>query len=177
MTTQKKVLLGCGIVAFLFVVAIGGCGLTMLRSFSNFPEYAKRETVYSEHKDVIDQVNALIAASDSIAKAQQSISAATWPAKVIYIKIKEDNATAKFKDFEVKSGPVTVSRPSGTTDYVDAFKRYSWTSDSVMSMNGSGYGTLGTDHGDVKIVIVDNSQLDTAKEKIDYTIYLEHSEQ
>jgi hypothetical protein len=173
MTTQKKVLLGCGIVAFLFAVAIGGCGLTMLRSFSNFPEYAKREVVYSAHKDVIDQVNALIVASDSLAKAQQSISAATWPAKVIYIKIKEDKSTAKMKDVEVKSGPVTVSRPHGTTEYVDAFKRYSWTSNSVFSMNGSGYGTLGTDHGAVKIVIVDNSQLNAAKEQIDYTIYIE----
>ena len=42
-------------------------------------------------------------------------------------------------------------------------------------MNGSGYGTLGSDHGEVKIVIVDNSQLNAAKEQIDYTIYLEHS--
>ena len=74
---------------------------------------------------MIDQVNALIVASDSLAKAQQSISAATWPAKVIYIKIKEDKSTAQLKDIEVKAGPVTASRTSGTTEYVDAFKRYS----------------------------------------------------
>jgi hypothetical protein len=174
MTTQKAILLGCGTVAVLVVLAVGGCGITLFRSFSNFPEYAGREAVYTAHKDVIDQVNALIAASDSLAAAQQSISAATWPTKVVYIKIKEDKATVRSKDGEGKAGPGAAPRPKGTSKYVDAFKRYAWTSNSVVSVNGSGYGTLGSDHGEVKIVIVDNRQLNAAKEEIAYTIYIEH---
>jgi hypothetical protein len=174
MTTQKGILLGCGTVAVLVVLAVGGCGITLFRSFSNFPEYARREPVYAAHKDVIDQVNGLIAVSDSLATTQQSISAATWPTKVVYIKIKEDKATARSKDGEAKSGPGTASRPKDTSNYVDAFKRYTWTSNSVVSVNGSGYGTLGSDHGEVKIVVVDNRQLNAAKEQIAYTIYIEH---
>jgi hypothetical protein len=174
MTTQKAILLGCGTVAVLVVLAVGGCGITLFRSFSNFPEYARREAVYAAHKDVIDQVNALIAASDSLATAQQSISAATWPTKVVYIKIKEDKATARSKDGKAKSG--AAPRPKDTSKYVDAFKRYTWTSNSVVSVNGSGYGTLHSDHGEVKIVIVDNSQLNAPKEQIAYTIYIEHSQ-
>jgi hypothetical protein len=174
MTTQKGILLGCGAAAALVVLAIGGCGITLFRSFSNFPEYARREPVYAAHKDVIDQVNALIASSDSLAAAQQSISAATWPTKVVYIKIKEDKATARSTPGKAKSGPGAASSTKGTSQYVDAFKRYTWTSNSVVSMNGSGYGTLGSDHGEVKIVIVDNRQLNAAKEQIAYTIYIEH---
>ncbi len=117
MTTQKAILLGCGTVAVLVVLGIGGCGITLFRSFSNFPEYARREAVYAAHKDVIDQVNALIAASDSLPAVQQSISAATWPTKVVYIKIKEDKATTRSKDGEAKSGPGAAPQPKGTSKY------------------------------------------------------------
>jgi hypothetical protein len=175
MTTPQKVLLGCGVTFVVGVLAIGGCGMFVYRSFQGFPEYAKREAVYSAHKDVIDQVNAIIVASDSLPKVQQGLGAATWPEKVIYIKIREDESTAKLKDVNKKVGPVTVNRGSGTREYVDAFKRYSWSSISNFSMNGSGHGTMRTDRGQVKFVIVDNSQLNARGEQIKYTIYIEHT--
>jgi hypothetical protein len=174
MTTNKKIVLGCGITLGVIALVIGGCSFAVYRSFKGFPEYAKVEAVYSSHKDVIDQVNALIVASDSLAKAQQTLSAATWPEKVIYIKIRENESTAKQKDVEKKAGPVTYTRTSGTNEYVDAFKRFSWSSISNFSMNGSGFGTMKSDRGEVTFVIVDNSQLNAANEKIDYTIYIEH---
>ena len=175
MTTPQKVLLGCGVVAVIGVFAIGGCGMFVYRSFQGLPEYAKRETVYSAHKDVIDQVNAIIVASGSLPKAQQALGAATWPEKVIYVKIREHESTAKLKEVNKKTGPVHVNRGSGTRKYVDAFKRYSWSSMSNLSINGSGFGTMKSDRGDVNFVIVDNSQLNAAREKIEYTIYLEHA--
>jgi hypothetical protein len=139
----------------LILLAMGRCVIRGLKEFTNFPEYAKREVAYAKHKDVMDQLNAILVKTNSLAEAQQQTAAATWPEKVVFIHLKEDGA---------KDGGV------------DAFKRYAWTSSSTLALNGSGHGTLGTSKGDVKIVIINNSQLNAAGKKIKYDIYLEHRE-
>ena len=145
------------ILAILAVIVLGmvRCVTGVIRSFTNFPEYAKREVAYANHKDVLDQINALLVKTNSLAEAQQQTAAATWPEKVVFIQLKED----------------------GTADKgVEAFRRYAWTSNNTVAVNGSGHGTLGTAKGEVKIVILNNRQLNAAGKSIAYDIYIEHRE-
>jgi hypothetical protein len=137
----------------LIFLAMGRCVMRGIKAFTNFPDYAKREVAYANHKDVMDQLNAILVKTNSLAEAQQQTAAATWPDKVVFIRLKEEDAKG---------------------DGVEAFKRYAWTSSSTIALNGSGHGTLGTSKGDVTIVIINNSQLNAAGKKIKYDIYIEH---
>ena len=155
MTSNQKVFLGCAAgLLIAIVVSVGGCFAFVFHSFANFPEWAKRESVFATHKDLIVHINNVILKTKTLGEAQAALAAENWPAELVYINIKGDD----------NSSPV------------DAYKRYSWTSNSSVSLNGSGYGTLNASKGTVNIAIVDNSQLNQEGVLIKYTLYLEHHE-
>lgn len=145
---------GCLIVGLIALLGVGSCVYSIVTAVSNFPEYAQREVVYEKHKDVLTQINDLIRATNSVAEAKKQVADAEWPDKVVFIRLKEQEA--------------------GMNDGFEAFKRYAWSSNSFVTMNGSGYGKLGTATGEKQIVIINNSQQSAAGGDIKYDIYIEH---
>jgi hypothetical protein len=167
-------MLGCGIAAALVfgsvVLMIGGCGLMLIKGAAGFPAYAKAEIVNPANRDVTDQINKLIVASNSLGEAQQKIGAEDWPKKVIFIGFKPDTSASSTSGVSSSTSYST----SASTDPKEAFKRTTWSSNSTFSMNGNGYGSLSTPEGNKDIVIIERSQDTGNGVTLNYVVYIEH---
>jgi len=121
------------------------------------PEHARKEVVYSQHKDVYNKMEAIIGISATLEVAERRVKAATWPGKVMLVAVSKE-------------------RPLNDAQGAQAdpcYSKTSWTNLRTIIRNGAGYGSVVTYDGQRDIVVIDKVSQSLGRDKVHYTICIE----
>ena len=158
MEKKTKTIIGCLVIVFIIVVlGIGSCVYMIYSEVMDIPEYAKKEVIYSEYKDLISDVDDTVSSSKDLLALASLLRKKDYPENILYLKIEEENN---------KSGQDNQT--------VEILKIFNWTSHGFSIVNGAGYGSLTNSAGvKKKIIIIDRVVSNQKGKTINYVIYIE----
>ena len=116
---------------------------------SSFPEYAKKEIVYEQYKELIQEVDKIIDESDSFYSAAARMEKISQPDNLLYVGLKDENGEEE-----------------------EIIKNFEWSSHSTTIFSGTGHGTVSNVKDTRKIIIIERP-IDTIEEIKSCIIYLE----
>ena len=149
---MKALLMGCGALVLLAVLAVGGCSLLVWRSFKTMPEDAKRESLFPANRTLIERIDGIIAEAEDVHVLAQRLREAISDERVLYLRLSDESSQWQ----------------------EDAIKRVSWESASSSTWNGAGWGTLKTKFDSREIRIIDSRQRTRNGVDVRYLLYLAH---
>jgi len=155
MEKKTKTIIGCLVIVFIIVVlGIGSCVYMIYSEVMDFPEYAKKEVVYNEYKDLISDVDDTVLSSKDLIALATLLRKKDYPENMLYLKIEEESGQ--------------------DNQTVEILKNFNWTSHSFSIVNGAGYGSLANSAGVKKeIIIIDRVVSNQKGNTINYVIYIE----
>ena len=122
---------GCLSVGLILAVVFTMLGLGAYKLFQhftdaveNFPEYAKKGAVYTRHGDLIAEVEANVAESQSMYDLAARLEKMTLPDEVVYLTLTQ------------------TTEDSFTDNKIDVVKTLEITSKSQTMIDGTGFGKL-----------------------------------
>lgn len=122
---------GCLSVGLILAVIFAMLGLGAYKLFQHFtdavddfPEYAKKDTVYKRHGELIAEIEAIISGSQSMYDLAARLEKMTLPDEIVYLTL------------------IKITEDSFTDNKIDVVKTLEITSRSQTIIDGTGFGKL-----------------------------------
>ena len=153
---KKALIIGCGIFLLLFLLMFGSCGYLIYKSYKNYPDYAKKDVVYSKYKNLLNEIDANVAKSSTSLDLAANLQKISMPPNLEYMALDKYSSSSDFDNNNV-------------IEIVNKLKNHSL---STTTINGAGYGSDGKN----KFVII-KYPINKFNNIKSCTIYLKHTEE
>ncbi|MDD7986693.1 hypothetical protein PQO01_17225 [Lentisphaera marina] len=123
------------IITTIFFIMAGACAFGIYKSHKNFPEYAKKDVLYTKYKDYLSEIDHELQESSSALDFAARLEKLNHPDEVIYLCIEKER---------------DIHDHSNKSDEIEIIKKFESGSKSTYTSNGTGYGSI----NDQDIVII-----------------------